>query len=82
MSSLHKNVNFNFQPLSKFVCLDSRKSVLTKSCSSYKDPLTYNSLWFHADCRKFYIHPSSLKIPPSSYSNGPLKITIQMNLVL
>jgi hypothetical protein len=36
----------------------------------------YKISWSHVDWRKFSIHLSSLKIPPSPYSKGPLKKTI------
>jgi hypothetical protein len=55
---------------------------LLKSCSSSKDLSAYKILWSHVDWCKFFIHFSSLKIPPSPYAKGLLrKIFIQIRLV-
>jgi hypothetical protein len=55
---------------------------LLKSCSSSKDLSAYKILWSHVDWCKFFIHFSSLKIPPSPYTKGLVrKIFIQIRLV-
>jgi hypothetical protein len=49
---------------------------LFKNCSVREDLSACKILWSHVDWCKFCTHLSSLKIPPSPYSKGPLNKTI------
>jgi hypothetical protein len=59
-----------------------RESDIIKSSSSFEDVSAYKISWYRVDWRKFRIHLSSLKMPPSPYSRGLLtKVIIQIMLV-
>jgi hypothetical protein len=65
-----------------FVFFVSRNSGPIKICSSFEALSAYKISWSRIESCKFCIHLSSLKTPPSPYSEGPLnKIIIQMKLI-
>jgi hypothetical protein len=71
--SIKWNMYLNIQQAAMFVFWVSHESDITLSID---DLSVYKISWSHFDYRKLCIHLSSLKIPPSPHSKGPLKKVI------